>query len=102
MQAHPVLAMHLIVFGFSPCVHHELAEFLYFSENTFVSSLLASLWLYLLVFAVNRALNGPCREHTRRALFVYRIVLVVLVLSILIFLFVGPLLVVLIMLLFSL
>lgn len=94
--AHPALVCHALVFGFAPCVHRALialAGLLWAEQPQILTAiepiiryLLAPIWLYLLIRSVNSALSQPCRESTRKTLFIYRIVLIVLLLSMLSFL----------------
>ena len=94
--AHPAVLCHALVFGFAPFVHRALtalAGLLWAEQPQFFASvesvlryLLTPAWLYLLIRSVNAALSLPCRESTRKTLFIYRIVLIVLLLSMLSFL----------------
>lgn len=94
--AHPAVLCHALVFGFAPLVHRaliSLAGLLWAEQPQLLASvesvlryLLAPVWLYLLIRSVNSALALPCRESTRKTLFIYRILLIVLLLSMLSFL----------------
>lgn len=83
--AHPVLIAHLLLFGFAPWICRALTAALPSPAEPLIPYLLTPFWLYLIIRAVNKALSGSCRESTRRGLFVYRIVLIVLLLSMLSF-----------------
>jgi len=95
-DAHPALVCHLLVFAFAPVLHRALTAIagmllagrphIFAALQPLIAYLPVPVYLYLFIRSVNTALALPCRENARLPLFVYRIVLIVLLLSMLSFL----------------
>ncbi|MDO4740049.1 MAG: hypothetical protein Q4A66_05215 [Eubacteriales bacterium] len=86
---HPAVVCHALVLAAALPVHCALHALVARSPSLLaaVEPLIAyipiPLYLYLFIRSTNRALERPCREATRSLLFFYRILLIVLLLSML-------------------